>query len=157
MDEFEDKDRDEIVKSIEKFVKNGSLQDIQDSSSTLANKNIRDRLLAFGYILTNEESNSILKEAHSFSRVLESCIKRRKFGIAVAISLGDRYDLLTEVQNQIQEEKIMIKKVGTKIFAEKWRFYEDKEIVFINGDGIIDEEEIDPFFTNFTIDFTISS
>ncbi|HKR73160.1 MAG TPA: hypothetical protein VJR94_03515 [Candidatus Nitrosocosmicus sp.] len=145
LDEFEDKDYDEIVKAIEKFVEKGSLQDIQDSKGTITNRNIRDKLLAYGYILTNEESNSILKEAHSFSRVLESCIKRRKFGIAVAISLGDRYDLLNEVQNQLQEEKSKIKKVGTKIFAEKWRLYVDKEIVFINGEGVIDEEEIDQF------------
>lgn len=145
LDEFEDEDFDKIVKSIEKFVEKESLQKIQDSNGTITSKNVRDKLLTFGYILTNEESNSFLKEAHSFARVLESCIRRKKFGIALAISLGDRYDLVTEVQNQIQDDKRIIKKIGSKIFGEKWRFYEEKEIVFINGEGVIDEKDIDQF------------
>ncbi len=145
LDEFEDKDYGEIVNSIEKFVENGSLKNLQDGGNTITNRNVRDKLLSDGYVLTNEESNSILKGAHSFSRVLESCIRRKKFGIALAISLGDRYDLLAEVQNHIAEDNSTIKKIGSKIFAEKWRFYEDKEIVFVNGEGVLNEKDIDQF------------
>ena len=63
----------------------------------------------------------------------------------MAILLGDRYNLLGEVQNQIKEDKDMVRKIGSKIFAEKWRFYEDEEITFVNGEGILDEEDVVQF------------
>ena len=130
MSEFEERDYDEIASSIEKFVeKRTSYNSLTDDDNTVAKKDVKEKLLAYNYILTNEESNSILKGAYSFSRVLESCIRKKRYGIALAISLGDRYNLLSEVQNQIKADKSVLRKIGTKIFAEKWRFYEDKKII----------------------------
>jgi hypothetical protein len=145
LSEFEERDYDEIVNSIEKFVEKKTSDNPLADGDTVANRNVREKLLAYNYVLTNEESNSILKGAYSFSRVLESCIRRKKYGIALAISLGDRYNLLSEVQNQIQADNSILRKIGSKIFAEKWRFYEDKEIIFVNGEGILDEKDIVQF------------
>jgi hypothetical protein len=146
LSEFEERDYDEIASSIEKFVeKRTSYNSLTDDDNTVAKKDVKEKLLAYNYILTNEESNSILKGAYSFSRVLESCIRKKRYGIALAILLGDRYNLLSEVQNQIKADKNTLRKIGLKIFAEKWRFYEDKEIIFVNGEGIVDEKDIVEF------------
>ncbi|HEU5120699.1 MAG TPA: hypothetical protein VFT71_06900 [Candidatus Nitrosocosmicus sp.] len=145
LSEFEERDYDEIVSSIEKFVEKRTSDNSLADSDAVAKKNVKEKLLAYNYVLTNEESNSILKGAYSFSRVLESCIRRKRYGIALAILLGDRYNLLSEVQNQIQTDKSILRKIGSKIFAEKWRFYEDKEIIFVNGEGIVDEKDIVQF------------
>ena len=40
---------------------------------------------------------------------------------------------------------ISIKSVSNKIFDEKWRFYDDKETIYVNGEGILDEKNIDLF------------
>lgn len=145
LDEFEDEDYDEIVNSIEKFVEKGTAKNLQNGGNMNTKRNVRDKLLTYDYVLSNEETNSILKGAHSFSRVLESCIRRKKFGMALAISLGDRYGLLADVQNHIEEDNSTIKKIGSRIFGEKWRFYEDKEIVFVNAEGVLSEKDIDQF------------
>ena len=143
--EFDEKDYDGIVKSIEKFVEGRNSNNSLADGDPIAKKKVSEKLLAYNYVLTNEEPNSILKGAYSFSRVLESCIRRKRYGIALAISLGDRYNLLNEVQKQIQSDKTTLRKIGSKIFAEKWRFYEDKEIIFVNGEGIVDEKDIVQF------------
>lgn len=143
--EFEEKDFNEVVNSIEKFVIKRTSNNDLAKGDKIAKKNIREKLLAYNYLLTNEESNSILKGTRSFARVIESCIKRKKYGVALAILLGDRYNLLSEVQNQIKEDKDMVRKIGSKIFAEKWRFYEDEEITFVNGEGILDEKNVVQF------------
>lgn len=144
--ELEDKDYDRIVNSIEKFVEETSFSNKKkEEDITDIKKRMRDKLLTYNYLLTHEESNSILKGAHSFSRVLESCINKKNFGTALAISLGDRSSLVAEIQNQIQADNNTIKKIGLRIFTEKWRFYEDNEILFVNGEGILDGEDIDQF------------
>lgn len=142
LDEFEEREINEIINSIEEFVEK---ENLNDDDTTLASKNLREKLLSYNYILTNEESNSILKGAYSFAKVLESCIKRKSYGLALAISLGDRYDLLSEIRDQIQADKFKIRKSGSKIFSEKWRFYEDGKITFVNGEGILDEKQIIEF------------
>ncbi len=144
--ELEDKDYIEIVSSIEKFIEETSFSNKKKEDNILdVKKRIRDKLLSYNYLLTHEENNSILKGVYSFSRVLESCIRKKNYGLALAILLGDRSNLITEVQNQVQADNNIIKKIGLRIFAEKWRFYEHKEILFVNGDGILDEEELDQF------------
>ena len=145
MVEFEERDLNELVNSIEKFIEKRTSKNDLANNDTRVKKSVKEKLFANTYVFTNEESNSILKGAYSFSRVLESCIKGKRYGIALAISLGDRYNLLNEVQSQIQADKNMVRKIGSKIFAEKWRFYEDKEIIFVNGEGILDEKNIVQF------------
>jgi hypothetical protein len=50
-----------------------------------------------------------------------------------------------QVNNQIRDYDNIIKSISNKIFDEKWRFYDDKETIYINGEGILDEKNIGLF------------
>jgi hypothetical protein len=52
---------------------------------------------------------------------------------------------MIQVKNQIKDYDNLIKSVSNKIFDEKWRFYDDKETIYVNGEGILDEKNIDLF------------
>ena len=110
-------------------------------------KKKRNRELIFGYnyILINEEANSILKNISSFSKALDLCIRNQTFGLGLSICLGDRNDTIMQVNNQIRDYDNIIKSISNKIFDEKWRFYDDKETIYINGEGILDEKNIGLF------------
>jgi hypothetical protein len=38
----------------------------------------------------------------------------------------------------MKKEDETIKEIGLRIFGEKWRFHDDRTIVFVNGEGIFD-------------------
>ena len=108
-------------------------------------KRNRDLLLGYNYILTNEEASSILKNIGSFSKSLDLCVRNQTFGLGLSICLGDRDDAMIQVKNQLIDYDNLMKSVSNKIFDEKWRFYDDKETIYINGEGILDEKNIDLF------------
>ena len=108
-------------------------------------KRNRDLLFGYNYILTNEEAGSILKNISSFSKALDLCIRNQTFGLGLSICLGDRNDTVMQVKNQITDYDNLIKSVSNKIFDEKWRFYDDKETIYVNGEGILDEKNIELF------------
>jgi len=66
--------------------------------------------------------------------------------LALSICLGDRGG---EIINQIHELVIkynnLIKKTSSHLFAEKWRFYDDRETIFINGEGVIEPKHVNSF------------
>jgi hypothetical protein len=102
-------------------------------------------LFGYNYILTNEEAGSILKNIESFSKSLDLCVRNQTFGLGLSICLGDRNDTVIQVKNQIIDYDNLLKSVSNKIFDEKWRFYDDKETIYVNGEGILDEKNIDLF------------
>ena len=108
-------------------------------------KRNRDLLFGYNYILTNEETGSILKNIGSFSKSLDLCVRNQTFGLGLSICLGERDDAMMQVKNQIIDYDNLIKSVSNKIFDEKWRFYDDKETIYVNGEGILDEKNIDLF------------
>ena len=108
-------------------------------------KRNRDLLFGYNYILTNEETGSILKNIESFSKSLDLCVRNQTFGLGLSICLGERDDAMMQVKNQIIDHDNLIKSVSNKIFDEKWRFYDDKETIYVNGEGILDEKNIDLF------------
>jgi len=110
-------------------------------------KRNRDLLFGYNYILTNEEAGSILKNIGSFSKSLDLCVSNQTFGLGLSICLGDRNDTVIQVKNQIIDYDNLLKSVSNKIFDEKWRFYDDKETIYVNGEGILDEKNIDLFIS----------
>lgn len=91
------------------------------------------------YHLTFEETSSICSGIYSFSRVLESCIYAKKIGTAFSLALGDREESLAEISEFMKKEDEKIKETGLRILGEKWRFYEDLTVVFVNGEGVLDK------------------
>ncbi len=144
--ELEDEDFNKIFNAIEKYIEENSyLKNKSDDNIKETKKRNRDLLLGYNYILTNEEANSILKNIGSFSKSLDLCVRNQTFGLGLSICLGDRDDAMIQVKNQIIDYDNLIKSVSNRIFDEKWRFYDDKETIYINAEGILDEKNIDLF------------
>ena len=144
--ELEDEDFNKIFNAIEKYIEENSyLKNKSDDNIKETKKRNRDLLLGYNYILTNEEASSILKNIGSFSKSLDLCVRNQTFGLGLSICLGDRDDAMIQVKNQIIDYDNLIKSVSNRIFDEKWRFYDDKETIYINAEGILDEKNIDLF------------
>jgi hypothetical protein len=56
--------------------------------------------------------------------------------------MGERNNTLTEIEKMVFHYKINIMDSLEKIFREKWRILDKDSIVFVNGDGILNEEII---------------
>ncbi|WP_458744040.1 hypothetical protein [Candidatus Nitrosocosmicus sp. T] len=146
LNELEDEDFNKIFNAIEKYIEeNHHHKNKSDDRIKEMKERNRDLLFGYNYILTNEEANSILKNISSFSKALDLCIRNQTFGLGLSICLGDRNDTLMQVKNQITDYDSIIKSISNKIFDEKWRFYDDKETIYINGEGILDEKNIELF------------
>ncbi len=144
--ELEDEDFNKIFNAIEKYIEeNCYYKSKSDDNIKEMKKRNRDLLLGYNYILTNEEASSILKNIGSFSKSLDLCVRNQTFGLGLSICLGDRDDAMIQVKNQLIDYDNLMKSVSNKIFDEKWRFYDDKETIYINGEGILDEKNIDLF------------
>ncbi len=144
--ELEDEDFNKIFNAIEKYIEeNYGHKNKSDDNVKEMKKRNRDLLFGYNYILTNEEAGSILKNISSFSKALDLCIRNQTFGLGLSICLGDRNDTVMQVKNQITDYDNLIKSVSNKIFDEKWRFYDDTETIYVNGEGILDEKNIELF------------
>ncbi len=144
--ELEDEDFNKIFNAIEKYIEENSYhKNKSDDNIKEMKKRNRDLLFGYNYILTTEETGSILKNIESFSKSLDLCVRNQTFGLGLSICLGERDDAMMQVKNQIIEYDNLIKSVSNKIFDEKWRFYDDKETIYVNGEGILDEKNIDLF------------
>jgi len=138
---FKDLDEKEFTKLYESIIKF-----LQENSKLNDSKIVKDLLFGFSYILNNEEDEGYLKNAKTFVKVIELCVSEQKNALALSICLGDRGG---EIINQIQELVIkynnLIKKTSSHLFAEKWRFYDDRETIFINGEGVIEPKHVNSF------------
>jgi single-stranded-DNA-specific exonuclease len=144
--ELEDEDFNKIFNAIEKYIEENCYhKNKSDDNIKEMKKRNRDLLFGYNYILTNEETGSILKDIGSFSKSLDLCVRNQTFGLGLSICLGERDDAMMQVKNQIIDHDNLIKGVSNKIFDEKWRFYDDKETIYVNGEGILDEKNIDLF------------
>ena len=102
-------------------------------------------LFGYSYILTNEENEGFLKNARSFAKVLGLFLNAQKCGMALSLCLGDRGKILKDVYDMVIKHNAVIKKTSSQLFGEKWRFYDDKETIFINGEGILDTHSVSSF------------
>ena len=56
------------------------------------------------------------------------CISEQKNALALSICLGDRSgEDINETHEIITKYNNLIKKTSSHLFAEKWRFYDDRE------------------------------
>jgi single-stranded-DNA-specific exonuclease len=88
-----------------------------------------------------------LKNSRSFVKVMESLLNAQKTGLALALCLGDRGEILKDVHGIITEHNNLIRKISSQLFGEKWRFYDNKETIFINGEGILDNQNVKSFIS----------
>lgn len=136
--ELDDKDYEIIIGQLERHLEDNINE---KGNSDKVKKIIKSNLiqsLRNNYHLTFEETNSVCSGIYSFSNVLESCIRAKEFGTAFSLTLGDRAESMAEIKEFMKKEEESIKDTGLKIFGEKWRFHDDRRIVFVNGEGVSD-------------------
>lgn len=136
--ELDEKESIRICESITRFL---------EENSKLNNNNIvKDILFGYRYILNNEEDKGYIKNCRSFVKVIDLCIDAKKNALALSICIGDRgREILNGIQELVLNHNNLIKKTSSRLFSEKWRFYDDKKTVFINGEGIIDLDNVNSF------------
>ncbi|MBA3285256.1 MAG: hypothetical protein H0U27_09410, partial [Nitrosopumilus sp.] len=94
-----------------------------------------------------EESEGFLKNTRSFAKVLDCCLNAQRTGLALSLCLGDRGKILKDAHDLVLKHNESIKKLSSQLFREKWRFYDNKETVFINGEGILDIQNVYSFIS----------
>ena len=65
-----------------------------------------------------------------------------KSELAIGICMGERNNILLETEQLTNSYKVTIIKSLEKIFKEKWRLIDDGLFVFINGEGILTDDNI---------------
>ncbi|MER5175019.1 MAG: hypothetical protein ABJB76_09975 [Candidatus Nitrosocosmicus sp.] len=137
--ELDEKEFFRLYESIAKFM--------QENSKLNNNQIIKELLFGYSYILINEENEGFLKNARSFVKVIDLCLNAGKGGLALSLCLGERGEILKDVHDLVIKYNNLIKKTSTKLFGEKWRFYDDRQTIFINGEGILDAHNVSSFIS----------
>src|SRR5918993_888487 len=99
------------------------------------------KLRAFAEI-SEEEKNSILHDGREFAFVINACIRNMKSELAIGICLGERNNTLRETELLTNSYKANIVNSLEKIFKEKWRLIDNGSFVFINGEGLLADDNV---------------
>jgi single-stranded-DNA-specific exonuclease len=117
-----------VLDAIAKFVATTS----QNSST-----NLIDNLLGYAYILRLEDQRSHLRDAREFSTLLNACGRTGKAGVGIGICIGDRYRTMSEGEAILNDYRETLRHCISSIFDERWRFIDDGNSIFVNGEGLL--------------------
>ena len=92
------------------------------------------------YTLNKEEEYSPLRDAREFAILIESCIKTGKYGIAIAICLGDRDKMLLDAEELMEKYKRNINKCLISILNDEDIIIETTKSFIINVDVLVKEK-----------------
>ncbi len=109
------------------------------TSSNSSSLDVADSLLGYSYKLSKEDNRSFLRNARDFANLLDACVQIGKAGLGVALCLGDRSIMLTEAEQIAESYSATMNKFVSAIFDEKWRYLDDTNAVFVNGEGLLTE------------------
>ena len=104
------------------------------------NTSIIDDLIGYVYTLLKEDPRSMLRDAREYATLLNACARVKKSGVGIAICLGDRNSMLKEGESIVNEYRAKIRSYMDTIFKERWRLSEYDDIVFVNGEGLIEAD-----------------
>ena len=128
--EFSQEEKSAIVEAVAKFV-------------ATSDKRISDillqELIGYVYTLAGEDKRSQLRDAREFSTMLNACGRIGRAGVGISICMGDRNAALSAGEELMNMYKMTLRKNISTIFSEKWRLADDGKIIFVNGDGILEE------------------
>jgi len=105
-------------------------------------ENISNNLVNQLFEFVKEDNNSILHDGREFAFVINACIRNMKPELAIGICMGERNNTLIETEQLTNSYKATIIKSLEKIFKEKWRLIDDGLFVFINGEGIVADDNV---------------
>jgi single-stranded-DNA-specific exonuclease len=129
--EFSQEEKAAIIEAVANFVA---------KSDKRSSDIILDDLLGHVYTLTREDRRSQLRDARDFSSLLNACGRKASAGVGIAICMGDRNAALNVGEEIMNSFKMTLRNNLSNIFGEKWRLSDDGKTVFVNGDGVLEED-----------------
>jgi RecJ-like exonuclease len=133
--EISEEEKNIILDGITKFIflSSKNNRNIESISNYLVNQ-------LFEFV--KEDNNSILHDGREFAFVINACIRNMKSELAIGICMGERNNTLIETEQLTNNYKASIINAVEKIFKEKWRLIDNGLFVFINGEGILSDDNI---------------
>ncbi|HEX9318397.1 MAG TPA: hypothetical protein VF884_05625 [Nitrososphaeraceae archaeon] len=125
--ELNQEEKFRVIETVTKFV---------NKHSKVAPYNLENLLVGYSYTLANEEQGSILREARDYSFMLDCCCIESKPSVGLAICIGNRTSFLSEAQKYLRDLGDHLKHAIITIMSEKWRISDIGISVWINGDAI---------------------
>ncbi len=122
----------------------GALGSVQGATETLAN------LVGEVYTFEFEDSFTPLRDAREFGTLLNSCGRMGAAGTGVSVCLGDRSDALKAAMRTLADYRSGINKALEGLASEPSRVQQNGSLVFVRGDGIVDERMLGPIISILT-------
>jgi single-stranded-DNA-specific exonuclease len=132
-----DQEKWSIYEGIAKFVATNS------GAEVLPLEGIR----GISYTLLKEDRGTPLRDAREYSDLLRICGKAQKSGVAISVCLGDRFKMLEKAEETVVRYLDIQRRSLSTIFAEKWRIWVDRDMVFMNGEGAVAENSLEDIMT----------
>ncbi len=96
-------------------------------------------IIGHTYTLIGEESGSFLRDCREFGTMLNSCGRIGKPGVGIAVSMGDRNNMLTAAEETLKEYKGRIREYMNIISNDRWRVTVHDHLVMVNAEGVVPE------------------
>ncbi|MDW3630006.1 MAG: hypothetical protein QOK71_01075 [Nitrososphaeraceae archaeon] len=136
--EISEEEKNIILDAITKFIFLSS----RNNSNKEIIENISSELINQLYEFVKEDNNSILHDGREFAFVINACIRNMKSELAIGICLGERNNTLRETELLTNSYKANVVNSLEKIFKEKWRLIDNGSFVFINGEGLLADDNV---------------
>ena len=102
------------------------------------------------YTLEFEDSFTPLRDAREFATLLNACGRMAVPGTGISICLGDRSEALKAAMKTLSEYRSGINKALEALTGDASRFEHRGPIVFIRGEGVVDEKLLGPVISILT-------
>jgi RecJ-like exonuclease len=116
----------------------GSLGAAEGATETLTD------LFGTVYTLVFEDPFTPLRDAREFGTLLNSCGRMQVPGAGISLCLGDRAEALGTALGILSEYRSSINKAIQALSAEPTRFERHGRLVFVQGEGVVDERLLGP-------------
>ena len=102
------------------------------------------------YTLRFEDAFTPLRDAREFGTLLNSCGRMGVSGIGISLCLGDRSQALKAAMKSLSEYRGGINKALSGLTSEPSRLERHGTLVFVNGEGLVDERLLGPVISILT-------
>lgn len=102
------------------------------------------------YTLEFEDAFTPLRDAREFATLLNACGRMALPGTGISICLGDRSEALKTAMKTLSEYRSGINKALEALTGDASRFEHRGPIVFVRGEGVVDEKLLGPVISILT-------
>jgi hypothetical protein len=95
------------------------------------------------YTLLKEDRGTRLRDAREYSDLIGICGKLQNPAAAISVCIGDRFKMLANAEETVANYLDVQRRSLSAIFREKWRIWVDKDMIFMNGEGVVTESVLE--------------